>query len=351
MFDFHSFPWSNFHGINQNWILERIKELYELLEGVSKSSGDQDLAHIVNNSGPGILRLRMTSETEMTLVDPVCYRTKADSTLHINVNMRNNTDADIPADTHLISFDYFITIDTAESDPDTPRRANLWGITCIIHETDGTVTAHNPYLEYVTGDKTYLALDAAIPVGARVIIMGAAPLSVTKNKVLLRGKHDAALADLICHTFLYGTPTDPWKPGDFTYSNGVHRLSPSYRESDCSGMTYIAYHENQLRPSRSSVATSYWADGMVIAYAPPDQPLDLSQALPADIICYHLANDPTRIIHCSLYAGHDVTYEMSSNYTDAENAAGAVDGQGPYRINTSASVYKNNYGRYVVRFL
>lgn len=28
MFDFHSFPWTNFHGINQNWILARMKELF-----------------------------------------------------------------------------------------------------------------------------------------------------------------------------------------------------------------------------------------------------------------------------------------------------------------------------------
>ncbi len=348
---FENFPYTDLHTLNVDWIMRKIKELEEGT-GKDYQAEIDNIMTILGNSGPGLLRMRLTSETAMTLVDPVCWRTKNDSSIFISVNFLNATGSAIAADTHLISFDH-ITIDTAESDPNTPRKANLWGMACTFYNSDGSVSCHNPYLEYVTGDKTYFCIDQAIPAGTRVVVMGAAPLSVTKNALILRNKHPGLLAQQICYTFLHGTPNDPWNPGDFDYDNGSNRLTPSARQTDCSGMAYIAYHAYELRPSRSSVATSYANDGMVIAYAKKDTPLDVSNALPGDIICYHRLTDPTRIAHCTLYAGNDITYEMSAHYTEAEHLNGCIDGKGPYQISTPASVYKMDLyaGRSIVRFL
>ena len=350
---FENFPYTDLHTLNLDWLMKKIKEL-EDGQGVNYQDQIDNIMAILGNSGPGLLRMRLTSETAMVLVDPVCWRTKNDSSLFISTNFRNSTNSDIAAQTHLISFDH-ITIDTAESDPNTPRKANLWGMHAMLYNTDGTVTEEHPYLEYVTNDKTYLCIDAVIKDGTRVVIFGAAPLSVTKNELLLRNKFPRFLASDICETYLYGVPGNRWNPGDWTYSNGSHRLDddPQYRLTDCSGMVYIAYHEYELRPSRSSVATSYLNDGMVIAYAGKDIPLNVTNALPGDIICYHRLDDPTRIAHCSLYAGNDTTYEMSAHYTEAEHQNGRVDGKGPYRITTPASVYKMDLysGRSIVRFL
>lgn len=348
---FENFPYTDLHTLNIDWLLKKIRELEEGTGRDFQAEIDNIMA-ILGNSGPGLLRMRLTTETAMTLVEPVCWRTKNDSSLFISVNFRNGTNADIAADTHLMSFDH-ITIDTAESDPNTPRKATLYGITCMIFEDDGTVTAHTPYLKYVTGDKTYFCMDVDVPDKARIVVFGTAPLSVTKNTLILREKYPELLAQQICYTYLHGTAGDPWSPGDFDYDNGSNRLTPSYRETDCSGMIYIAYHENNLRPSRSSVATSYSNDGMVIAWAGKDQPLDLTNARAGDIICFHRLGDPTRIPHCMLYAGNGIAYEMSAHYTEAEHLNGCIDGKGPYQLSTPAAVYKMDQysARSVVRFL
>ena len=356
---FENFPYTDLHTLNMDWIMRKIKELEARIgnddpeEHPGLEEQIDNILKILGDSGPGLVRMALHSEAGMTLVSPAIWRTKNDSSLFMSVNFKNSTGADIAADEHLLSFDN-ITIDTAEVDPLAPRTVKLWGIMCTFYHDDGTVTSYEPYLKYVPADlKSYFCIDHAIPQNCRVVVFGKAPLSVTKCDFILRRKHPTRLADDICYAFLHGVPGNEWQEGDFTYSNSAStRTDENARATDCSGMVYIAYHLYNLRPGRAPTATSYFQDGMVLSHAEPDEPLDLTNALPGDLICCHMRNEPNRIQHCMLYAGDNVVYEMSSQYTQAELDAGAIQGRGPYRIKTPANVYKmERYGRSLVRYL
>lgn len=202
-----------------------------------------------------------------------------------------------------------------------------------------------------------------------LIITGEAPIA-TALSWICSSFYNTALANSLCYYFLNGDGDDSWE-GTFEYSNNnAYRTDPQYLKTDCSGMVYIAYKNFGFHP-QNSIQPSYLTDGIFVAYAAKDEKLDLSNALPGDIICFQRDDDPDKPVtdqsswtHCALYAGDNVCYEMSNHYPQPETVDGCVDGYGPYRIITPADEYKmsdqinaltgyvfHGYNRCVVRFL
>ena len=349
---FENFPYTDLHTLNVDWILKKLRELEELITGMVPGTDTEDLAKKYRqlskclDSGPGLIRMIPTNISGITFVGDHIYRFKESSSVMMSCKFTNNTLNDLAANTALLSFESFPADFTA---------ATLRGIRAIVYHADGTVDTTVPVLHFDSGlQKLTLYMDVAIPAGDYAIIAGMAPTSETKDPILCRGMYNYILGQEICHTFLYGTTLDPWMPGDFEYNNNdLYRTDPQYRKTDCSGMVYIAYQAHGFKPSRGATAKPYWSDGIVLAYADKGDKLDTSNGLPGDIICYQSPSDLNSIPHCTLYAGGDTVYEMSSNYPAKENAAGCIDSQGPYAITTTpASEYRmNTYNRYLVRFL
>lgn len=343
---FENFPYSDFHGLNLDWLLQKVKEL----EDGSGSGAADSILKLKNvtkclDSGPGGLTIKVTNATGMTMgAESWCYREKANSAMLCYIRLTNNTGSTVAADTTLVTLGDWSVDDTIL----------LRGIAGTVYHSDNTVTTALPTLfqDTVLEKASIKFENAIIPDGSYVIITGYAPVSATTSPLLARGQYDELLAMRICHAFLHGYNGYSWAPGDFTYSqNAATRLDPSQRATDCSGMVYLAYGSEGLSPGRGSGSDPYWADGIVLAYADVNEDLDVSNALPGDVITYAFANDPRDMTHCTLYAGGDVCYENAYTYPAAEQAAGCVNGQGPYAIPTPASKYRKDRIRYLVRFL
>lgn len=347
-----TFPYTDLHSLNVDWILKKLRELEEAITGMTPGTDPEDLNKKYKqlskclDSGPGLIRMIPTNISGITFAGDHIYRFKQWSSIMMSCKFTNNTASDVAANTPLLKFDSFPADFTA---------GTLRGIRAIVYHADGTVDTTVPIIHYDNNEAALtLYMDVAIPAGEYAIIAGMAPCSEIKDAILCRGMYNYTLGQAICHSFLYGTTTDPWQPGDFTYDNtDAYRTDPSYRRTDCSGMTYIAYQCHGFKPSRGATAKPYWSDGIVLAYAEKGDKLDTSNGLPGDIICYQDTSDLNSIPHCTLYAGADTVYEMSSNYPARENDAGCIDGKGPYAItSTPASEYRmNTYNRYLVRFL
>ena len=347
---FENFPYTDLHTLNVDWIIRKLKEL----EGAETAPVDvSELDRRIRNqavclySGTGWLTLTANNETGMTLTsNSRAYREKASSSMNLFLKLTNNTGSTVAAMTPLVSFDGLdILYDTV-----------MIGITATIYKADNSVITTVPTIYWDSNlNKAAIRLSSyGIADQAVCVISGASPLSISASKLICRGRYPNTLAGEILTHMLNGDAQHPWAPGDFTYSNDYStRLDPDARATDCSGMIYLAYLLSGMHPSRGNGSHSYWSDGIVLAYADVDEDLDLSNALPGDIIIYHAPGDRTDITHCTLYAGGDVVYEMAYTYPDAEHAIGIQDGKGPYAItSTPAHAYrKDTRGRYLIRVL
>lgn len=133
--------------------------------------------------------------------------------------------------------------------------------------------------------------------------------------------------------------------GQFTYSNAISsRLDPAQKKSDCSGTIYLAYKQAGFDafPTNASAVAGY---GEIIAYADKGEPLDLSNALPGDVICYDTTSDNNNLInHVALVTGTNPieVYEMG-------HANGDSGSTGPTVI-ADPENYVTGRIRYVVRY-
>lgn len=346
---FENFPYTDLHTLNVDWIIRKLKEL----EGAETTPVDvSELDRRIRNqavclySGTGILTLNITNVSGMSMSDQSrVYREKENSSMNVYARFENDTGSEIPASTALMTFDSL----------DVPQNIAMLGIVATIHNSDGTELYRVPYLYWDTNyNKAAIRLGTAIPAGSWLLLAGQAPLSASRSLMICRGNSPATVAGDIANHMLNGVTGNSWAPGDFAYSNSdTTRLDPLARATDCSGMIYLAFKTMGLQPSRGSLSETYWSDGIVLAYADVDEDLDLSNALPGDIIIYHAPGDRADITHCTLYAGGDVVYEMAYTYPDAEHAIGIQDHTGPYAItSTPAHAYrKDTRGRYLVRVL
>lgn len=349
---FENFPYTDLHTLNIDWLLKKIHDL-EAGDGTSVDDLRAEMVRMVGNlahlhpDGPGWLRLVPKNETGCTVVgDDYIMRNKHDSSICLSVSFTNSTGSGIAAGDPLLSFENFPADFTA---------VTLRGARAILYKSDNSVSTTSVTLKYDSGlGKLVLVIGLTIPDGCVCIVSGYAPVSITSDAILCRGMYPAALAHNICNTYLHGTTSDPWGQEDFDYDNNdVYRIDESYRKTDCSGMVYIAYKLNGFKPSRGVGSRPYWNDGCLIAYADAGQKLDLSLARAGDVICYQDKADLNHVPHCTLYMGDNTVGDMSSNYPATENAAGCIDGKGPYHItSTPADTYRNySFNRYVVRFL
>lgn len=345
-----TFPYTDMHTLNLDWILRKLKELENgETVPVDVSELEQKIRNlsVCQDSGTGILTLDITNVSGMQM-SPLSrvYREKTTSSFNVFIRFLNNTGSDLAANVALVTFDSV----------DLPFNIYMNGCVATIHRSDGTELVTTPLLYYDNVlEKAAIQLDGyGIQSGATLEISGISPLSSCGSKIICRARYNAAVAGEILSHMLYGTTGDSWQPGNFTYSqDAATRLDPSARATDCSGMIYIAFKTLGMSPGRGDISHSYLSDGMVLAYADVDEDLDLSNARPGDIIIYHAPGDKLDITHCTLYAGNDVTYEMAYTYPDPEQAAGCVNGQGPYAItSTPAHAYrKDSRGRYLIRVL
>ena len=133
--------------------------------------------------------------------------------------------------------------------------------------------------------------------------------------------------------------------GQFTYSNAIaSRLDPAQKKSDCSGTIYLAYKQAGFDafPTNASAIAGY---GDIIAYADKNEPLDLSNALPGDVICYDTTSDNNNLInHVAMVTGTNPieVYEMG-------HANGDSGATGPTVI-ADPENYVTGRIRYVVRY-
>lgn len=133
--------------------------------------------------------------------------------------------------------------------------------------------------------------------------------------------------------------------GQFTYSNSnSSRLDPAQKKSDCSGTIYLAYKQAGFDafPTNASAIAGY---GDIVSYAEKDEPLDLSNALPGDVICYDTTSDNNNLInHVAMITGTNPieVYEMG-------HANGDSGVTGPTVI-ADPENYVTGRIRYVVRY-
>ena len=349
---FENFPYTDLHTLNLDWLLRKLEEL-ESGDGTNVDDLRAEMLRLISNlshlhpSGPGWIRMVPTNETGCVLgAEDFIMRNKNDSAITMSVSFNNQTGSTIPAGDPLLSFEGFPSDFTA---------VTLRGMRALLYKSDNSVSTTSVTLKIDSNlNKLVLVLGMSIPDNCLVIVNGYAPVAVTSDAIMCRGMYPEALAQDICNTYLHGTTNDPWYAGSFDYSNdNTQRLDESYRATDCSGMVYIAYKLNGFKPSRGAGARPYWNDGCLIAYADAGEELDLSLARAGDVICYQDKTNLNSIPHCTLYLGDDTVADMSSEYPARENAAGCIDGKGPYHItSTPARTYRNySFNRYVVRFL
>lgn len=306
------------------------------------------------NGGVGSLVMEMESLTGMTTWanQRQMWRDKLTNTLYIYALLVNNTGSTVAANTPLLR------VPAMDSD----YTDIVLSFLCFVQVSGGNITGYETaHIKYDSlNDYFYICSPIAIPDGSRIVIHGSSKMSQLASGFFSRNLYPSALAADIIDAFFHGYGANTWQMGDFTYSQDVAtRLDPTQRATDCTGIIWMAYNSQGIHP-KGSVSQTIFSDGIVLSAAPSGEALDLSMGMPGDIIAYeHLEGGVMTFSHCTLYLGNDTVGEMSVNYRDAEGTT-VTDGgntytitnrKGPYRIPLSAATYKNDYNRYLIRFL
>lgn len=348
-----------------------VKDSIDAITGDVNEITQQD-AYALRYGGDGTLIFPPTTvDANLTMSTTHAYiaRDKKSNMLHFDIMIRNASANNVTSGTYLFELPYFVS--PAYSTVTIRVMSLIFKFTNdypVTNTSQRVLAGITPALCYIKRDsnRAYVTCNFDLPANCEFYLFGSCPDSAMLNWIN-SSFYDSDLQDSLCDYYLNGDGLDSWE-GEFSYSNNNStRLDPDERATDCSGMTYIAYNHFGFHP-QNSIEESYLTDGIFVAYAPKDEPLDVSNARPGDIICYQNASaDPDKRnswTHCALYAGNDKVYEMALTYPEAETLRGHIDGYGPYEIYTPASEYRmstqtnsitgqTNYGRNrcIVRFL
>lgn len=343
------------------WFTEHEPEIIAIVEGMEEEVHNLrtsvDFSSIYGGDGTLIFDIQDVNENlYLYTTSQHVSRDKKSNELRFDVIIRNETGVNVPTPTPLfklknfymqrystlqLALDAIIYRYTSDSDvSDLTNRVLETVVPARISLKKGTTVGVDDMDAYVTCNYN---------LGSRreLIISGTAPISSLFSWVA-SSFYNPQLANALCAYFLNGDGQYSWK-GTFDYSNNNDvRLDPANLQTDCSGLVYIAYKHFGFHP-QNSVQPSYLSDGIFVSYAPKGEKLDLTNAKPGDIICYQAVDNPDRPeydfnswVHCTLYAGDNVCYEMALHYPEAETRAGCVDGHGPYAITTPADEYRMN---------
>lgn len=202
---------------------------------------------------------------------------------------------------------------------------------------------------------TDIYLSTSMPADSVAFFLGSAPSAVMQgwqNSTL----SNSVICQEICEYYLKGpgefnvgtgddqeTLTGDWT-GRLPYGSGG-TLVETQGYSNADAQVFASYRNSQIRPQNAARA-DYVADGVCVSYAKKGEELDLSNAVPGDIIVFRnpLSNldKYASWATCALYAGGNVLYHITSHYpADAETVGGieVVDSYGPYPFR-GASTYR-----------
>lgn len=202
---------------------------------------------------------------------------------------------------------------------------------------------------------TDIHLTSAMPAGSVAFFLGSAPsasMQGWQNSTL----GNSVICQEICEYYLKGpgefkagtgddqvTLTGDWT-GRLPYGVGGS-LVETQGFSNADAQVFAAYKNSKIRPQNAARA-DFVADGVCVSYARKGEELDLSNAVPGDIIVFR--NPAANLdrygswITSALYAGGNVLYHMSQHYpAEAETVGGieVVDEFGPYPFH-GASTYR-----------
>ena len=305
-------------------------------KAVSAYFASQQFAHLHGGAGTLVYNLEAQNGVTLSSVANQNYiaRNKATNEFVFNCKATNDTNSIIPAGTPLIRIKPFncryltkvqIAIKPIVISADDERIVST--TTCILQPNAAG------YCDISIG----YALPAS---GGRVEFIGTCSSASMQGKNVNNQFYDETLGTQICNYFLNGSTN--WM-GKLNYSqNDDGRLTPETSGySDCSGLIYAAYNHFGFHP-QNSVQPSYVSNGIPLAYAAVGEPLDTSNAVPGDIICYQNASgdlgDWSSWTHACIYAGNDTVYEMALHYP---SGSGGTDNKGPFKILIPASTYRS----------
>ena len=279
---------------------------------------NEDAAKLYGGEGTLVRNLEaVQAGTSLATYNQFMQTSKRTNSIDLSIGIRNTSGSSIAASTPLVLIKhgktrystvvlpFRVVIDVYTADYPVTDATN--------RVLDKTLTARAVWYNDPDpdSDNAYLRMTYAFPDNSEALFVGSGSDAAFQNW-FNSAFYDAELAEDLCDYFLEGDDLTPWT-GTFSYSTSdAHRLKPEDRQTDCSGMTYIAYDHFGFHPV-AAVQPAYLTDGIFIAYAAAGEKLDVSNARPGDIICYQNPANDTDLYsswtHCCLYVGNDQVYE------------------------------------------